>query len=178
MALYRRKSVRTFFCCLLVFLSFQLPLHAKQTDIGTEIGRYAPTFELPDLEGRVITLESLRGQVVLLNFWSTLCAPCMAEMPSMGRLSSALRDKGLRILSVAIDSNDKPVREYVQKNAISFTVLLDRDKAVFFDDYAGPSLPATYLLDRNGVIIEKFSGPVVWDSPAMKNRIMLLLEKK
>jgi peroxiredoxin len=164
---------------LLLFFSFQLPLHARQaSEIGTEVGRYAPQFELPDLDGRRISLESLRGQVVLLNFWSTLCAPCMAEMPSLNRLSTAFRDKGMQILSVAIDSNDALVREYVQKNALSFTVLLDKDKEVFFDDYAGPSLPSTYLLDRNGVIVEKFSGLQVWDGQEMKNRIMMLLEKK
>jgi peroxiredoxin len=171
--------VRTLSFFLLFFFSFQLPLHAKQASaIGTESGQYAPTFELSDLAGGTISLESLRSQVVLLNFWSTLCAPCMAEMPSLNRLSSALRDKGLQVISVAIDPNDKPVREYVQKNAISFTVLLDRDKAVFFDDYAGPSLPATYLLDRNGIIVDKFNGPQVWDAPEMKNKIMMLLEKK
>ena len=163
----------------LIFFFFQLPLQAKQiSEIGTEIGRYAPTLALPDLEGRTISLESLRGQVVLLNFWSTLCAPCTAEMPSLNRLSSALRDKGLQVISVAIDSSDKPVREYVRNNAISFTVLLDKDKAVFFDDYAGPSLPATYLLDRNGIIVGKFSGPQVWDAPEMKKRVMILLEEK
>ena len=171
--------MRIFSFFLLFFFSFQLPLHAKQAiEIGTEIGRHAPTFELSDLAGRTISLESLRSQVVLLNFWSTLCAPCIAEMPSLNRLSSSLRDKGLRVISVAIDPNDKPVREYVQKNAISFMVLLDRDKAVFFDDYAGPSLPATYLLDRNGIIVDKFNGPQVWDAPEMKNKIMMLLEKK
>ena len=164
---------------LLLFFSAQLPLYAKQvSEIGTEVGRYAPTFELLDLEGRPVKLESLRGQVVLLNFWSTLCAPCMAEMPSLNRLSAVLQDKGLRVVSVAIDSNDRPVREYAQKTGISFTVLLDRDKEVFFDDYAGPSLPATYLLDRNGVIVEKFTGLQVWDASEMKNRIVQLLEKK
>ena len=170
--------MRTFSFFLFLFFSFQFPLHAKQAiEIGTEVGRYAPTFELSDLEGRLITLESLRGQVVLLNFWSTLCAPCVAEMPSLNRLSSALRNKGL-VISVAIDSNDKPVREYVRKNAISFTVLLDKDKAVFFDEYAGPSLPVTYLLDRNGVIVDTFSGAQVWDAPEMKKRIMMHLEEK
>ena len=173
------QNVRIFSLFLLLFFSFQLPLDAKQaSEIGTEVGRYAPIFELPDLEGRTISLESLRGKVVLLNFWSTLCSPCMAEMPSLNRLNSVLREKGLQIISVAIDSNDTPVRDYVQKNAISFMVLIDKDKEVFFDDYAGPSLPSTYLLDRNGVIVERFSGLQVWDGQEMKNRIMMLLEKK
>ncbi len=165
-------------CFLLVF-SLPFSLQAKQaSEIGTEVGRYAPLFELPDLEGRPVKLESLRGSVVLLNFWSTLCAPCMAEMPSLNRLSAALQDKGLRVVSVAVDSNDRPVREYAQKTGIAFTVLLDKGKEVFFDDYAGPSLPSTYLLDRNGAIVEKFNGLQVWDAPEMKSRIMLLLEKK
>ena len=171
--------MRTLFLFLLLLLSFQLPLHAKQVSrIGTEVGQYAPPFALSDLEGRTISLESLRGRVVLLNFWSTLCAPCIAEMPSLSRMSSALRDKGLQVLSVAIDASDKPVREYARKNAIPFTVLLDKDKAVFFDDYAGPSLPATYLLDRNGVIVDTFIGPQAWDAPEMKKRITILLEEK
>jgi len=171
--------VRTFFCFLLLFLFFLLPLYAKQvSEIGTEVGQYAPPFALTDLEDRTISLESLRGQAVLLNFWSTLCAPCVAEMPSMNRLSDALRNRGIKVVSVAIDSNDKPVREFVQKSAISFTVLLDKDKAVYFDDYAGPSLPATYLLDRKGIIVRKFSGLQVWDAPEMKDRVILLLEKK
>jgi peroxiredoxin len=171
--------VRIFSLVLFLIFTIQVPVHAKQaSEIGTEVGRYAPVFELPGLDGSTINLEALRGQVVLLNFWSTLCAPCMAEMPSLNRLNASLGDKGLRIVSVAIDSNDAPVREYAQKIAISFAVLLDKEKEVFFDDYAGPSLPCTYLLDRNGVIVERFGGLQVWDAQEMKNRIMLLLEKK
>jgi peroxiredoxin len=162
-------------------LFFSLPLNAQAaktvSETGTEIGRYAPPIELADLSGNTVTLESLRGQVVLLNFWSTLCPPCTAEMPSMNRLYASLKDRGFQIVSVAIDSTDKPVREYVEKNNIVFPVLLDTEKEVFFDVYAGPSLPATYLINRNGMIVEKFTGLQVWDAPEMKNRVMILLEK-
>jgi peroxiredoxin len=172
--------MRFVFFILLSFFSFSVNVYAARTvsEIGTEIGRYAPPFELTDLTGRTVTLESLRGSVVLLNFWSTLCSPCTAEMPSLNRAYTELREKGLEVVAVAINSTDTPVREYVAKNNIEFTVLLDTDKEVFFDDYAGPSLPATYLIDRNGVIVEKFSGLQVWDAPEMENRVLQLLRKK
>ncbi len=168
------------FVILVCFFSLPLSTYAARTvsEVGTEVGRYAPPLELPDLSGRKITLDSAKGSVVLLNFWSTMCSPCVAEMPSLNRLYASLRDSGLQVISIAIDSSDKPVREYVARNNIGFTVLLDQDKGVFFDDYAGPTLPATYLLDRNGVIIEKFSGLEVWDAADMKNRVQQLLNKK
>jgi peroxiredoxin len=170
-----------FYLLLALFLSAAMMAHARQrivSEIGTEIGRYAPQIALNDLSGRSVTLESLKGQVVLLNFWSTLCSPCTAEMPSLNRLYTSLKDNGLQVVSVAIDRTDKPVREFVEKNNILFTVLLDSDREVFFDEFAGPSLPATYLIDRNGMIVEKFSGLQVWDAPEMKNRVLLLLGKK
>lgn len=165
---------------ILFFLSFSQLSEAARTvsDTGTELGRYAPPINLADLTGRTISLESLRGQVVLLNFWSSLCSPCKAEMPSMNRLYEALKDKGLQVVTVAIDSREGPVREFAAKNNIAFTILLDTGKEVFSRVYAAPGLPATYLLDRNGVIVEKFSGLQVWDAPEMKNRLLLVLAKR
>jgi peroxiredoxin len=151
---------------------------AIAVEFGLEPGKYAPHFDLPDLSGKTIKLSGLKGSVVLLNFWSTLCAPCIAEMPSLNRLTAALKDDGLTILTVAIDSSDKPVREFIAKNKITLTVLLDREKEVFFDQYAAPTLPAAYLIDRHGTIVETFSGPQEWDSPAMKQRILNVIHKR
>ena len=142
---------------------------------GLEIGKYAPTFELRDLAGQPVALSSLRGKVVLLNFWSTLCEPCTAEMPSLTRLDHDLKNSGFLVLAVSIDSSDKSVREFVREKNIAFAVLRDKEKEVFFDLFAGPSLPASYLLDRKGIIIETFSGPKEWDSPAMKAIILKAL---
>lgn len=149
----------------------------QASETGPEVGRYAPPISLTDLFGSSVSLESLRGQVVLLNFWSSLCSPCKAEMPSMNRLSEAFREKGLQVVSVAIESSDMPVREYAAKNNIGYTILLDKEKDVFSGEYSAPVLPATYLIDRKGVIVEKFYGLQLWDAPDMKNRVMLLLGK-
>jgi peroxiredoxin len=151
---------------------------AWAADIGIEPGKAAPAIELEDLSGKTVALSEFGGRVVLLNFWSTLCAPCREEMPSLNRLHAALEGRGFLVLSVSIDSSDKLVREFVSAHKIAFPVLLDREKEVFFDEFAGPSLPASYLIDKNGVIRETFSGPREWDSPEMKAKVLKLLSTR
>ena len=163
---------------ILLLLSLTLPAREiPAAEVGTDIGMLAPSFELKDLSGKTVTLSDYRGKVVLLNFWSTLCAPCVAEMPSLNRLHDALRDKGFHVIAVSIDGPDRPVKNFVSEKRIAFTVLRDPEKEVFFDLYAGPSLPASYLIDKSGAIAGKENGSREWDSPEIKKEIMKLLKK-
>ena len=166
----------TLFAILFLFM-FNLQT-AQAVDIGLNIGQTPPAFELKDLTGKKVAPLDRKGKIILLNFWSTMCAPCVAEMPSLNNLNTALKDKAFEVISVAIDSSDRPVRELVSNYKINFTVLLDLEKEVFFDLYAGPTLPASYLINQNGIIVEKFNGPRDWDSREMKNKILKLLEKR
>ena len=170
---------RTLFVVLFLLSLLMMPggINAA-ADTGIDVGKQAPQFELQDLKGRTVAPLQKQGKTILLTFWSTLCSPCIAEMPSLDNLQSSMRDRDFEVIAVAIDSSDKPVREFVTRKKISFTVLLDPEKEVFFDLYAGPTLPASYLIDRKGIIVEKFSGPRQWDSPEMKNRIRMLSEKR
>ena len=168
----------------ILFLSTALlflftPVHTVQaSDSTVAVGTTAPAFELQALDGRIVKLSDLKGNVVLLNFWSTRCAPCTAELPSLNRLHAALGKSGLAVYAISIDSSDKAVRELVQEKNIAFTVLLDSDKETYFDSYAAPSLPITYLIDAGGVIRQTFSGPQEWDSSAMKAAIVPYLPRK
>ncbi|MBW3575021.1 MAG: TlpA family protein disulfide reductase, partial [Actinobacteria bacterium] len=72
--------------------------------LPVEVGTSAPTFAARDLSGAPVSLESLRGEVVLLNIWATWCPPCREEMPSMQRLQEKLGPEGLRIVAVSIDA--------------------------------------------------------------------------
>ncbi len=150
----------------------------RASDATTAIGSPAPAFELKALDGRTVKLSDLKGKIVLLNFWSTRCAPCTAELPSLNRLYASLRKNGLEVCAVSIDSSDKPVRELVQEKNLNFTVLLDSEKETYFDSYAAPSLPMTYLIDAGGVIRQTFSGPQEWDSSAIKEKIVQYLPKR
>lgn len=151
---------------------------AMAIDTAPAVGKYAPPFELQDLSGKTIRLSDYKGKLVLLNFWSALCAPCRAELPSLSRLSAAFTNTPAEVLTVSIDASDKPVRDFMEANRIVLTVLRDADKEVFFDLYAGPVLPASYLIDRSGIIVEIITGPREWDSPNQRVRILKLLEKQ
>jgi peroxiredoxin len=150
---------------------------AMAIDTAPATGKYAPPFELQDLSGRTIRLSDYKGRVVLLNFWSTLCAPCTAELPSLSRLAAVFRNADVTVLTVSIDASDKPVKDFIETHKIVLTVLRDGDKEVFFDQYAGPILPASYLIDRNGIIVEIVARPREWDSPGTQELILKLLKK-
>jgi peroxiredoxin len=136
----------------------------------------APDFTLNDLSGKKVMLSQFRGKVVVLNFWSIWCGPCLAEMPSLNKLYLEFKDRGLVVISVAEDPAEKPVKSYVQEKGIAFLILIDKDKKVYFK-YSLFGIPVTFLIDKKGVIAEKFIGERDWCSPEMRGKISKLLQK-
>jgi peroxiredoxin len=136
----------------------------------------APDFTLNDLSGKKVTLSQFRGKVVILNFWSIWCGPCLAEMPSLNKLYLEFKDRGLVVMAVAEDPAEKPLRSYIQEKGIAFTILMDKDKKVYFK-YSLFGIPVTFLIDKKGVIAEKFIGERDWSSLDMRTKICNLLKK-
>lgn len=142
---------------------------------ASEIGKQVPDFKLKDINGRDTAFYSYKGKVILLNFWATWCGPCKAEMPSLNNLYKSLRDKGFVVVGISVDTSEKPVRTFINDNGITFPALMDSDREVSFDLFGVIGLPTSYLIDKNGVVVEKFMGEREWDSPSMKNKIFKLL---
>ncbi|MGZ4162226.1 MAG: redoxin domain-containing protein [Neobacillus sp.] len=120
-----------------------------------QIGSKAPDFELKTLTGETVKLSSLKGKKVMLNFWATWCPPCKAEMPAMEQFSKQI-GKDVVILAVNIDPQ-LDVKGFVDKNGITFPVLLDTDDKVN-EMYQIISIPTTYFIDSNGIIQNKYTG--------------------
>jgi peroxiredoxin len=143
-----------------------------------ERGSAAPAFALPELPGPgEVSLASLRGQVVLLNFWATWCEPCEREMPAMQRLHEKLGPEGLRLLAVSVDDAKDEIEQFRQKFGLSFTILWDAEKHAS-NAYQTYRYPETLLIGRDGVVVERYVGPREWDSPLYEARIRRLLEGK
>ncbi len=136
----------------------------------------APDFTLKDLNGKKVTLSQFRGKVVILNFWSIWCGPCLAEMPYLNKLYLEFKDRGLVVMAIAEDPAEKPLRSYIQEKGIAFTILMDKDKKVYFK-YSLFGIPVTFLIDKKGFIAEKFIGEQDWCSPEMRGKISNLLKK-
>jgi thiol-disulfide isomerase/thioredoxin len=128
------------------------------------VGKPAPNFDTIDMKGNVWSLSKLKGQVVFVNFWATWCAPCREEMPSMQRLYTKLpKDK---FTMIALYNKDKPavVKNFVTKLGITLPILDDQQN-IIGQKYGLTGLPETFIVDKQGIIREKFIGPAEWDSP-------------
>ncbi len=135
----------------------------------------APDFAVPDLGGRTVRLSALRGKVVLLNLWTTWCPPCRDEMPSMERLHQRLRGRDFQLLAVSQDEDGRRVVEsFVREMKLSFPVLVDPERQVG-ERYGVWGYPETFLIDREGRIVERVIGPRDWSAPEAVAQIERLL---
>jgi peroxiredoxin len=119
----------------------------------------APEVTFSSLSGEQISMESLRGKVVIVNFWATSCATCVKEMPDLVQTYEKYKDQGLDLIAVAMNY-DPPnyVLNFAQTRALPFTIALDHTGAVArgFNDVQ--LTPTTYVIDKNGRILKRYVG--------------------
>jgi peroxiredoxin len=123
-----------------------------------EVGSIAPAFTLPDLDGKPVALASMKGKVVILDFWATWCPPCKEEIPHFVRLQSKYKPQGLEIVGLALDlGGAKEVRPFAEEHDVNYTMLIgNEDVAKAYGNVT--MIPTTFVLDRNGKIVQRFIG--------------------
>lgn len=128
------------------------------------VGESAPPFTLVDTTGKTWSLAELKGKVVFVNFWATWCPPCVEEMPSMQKVNDFIPKD--RFVMLTILNNDQPAAAdaFLAKIGATFPVLLD-PKSRTATAYGLTGVPETYIIDKEGVLREKFIGGVRWDAP-------------
>jgi len=132
----------------------------------------APDFTLQDMAGKKVRLADLKGRVVLIEFWATWCPPCRAEIPAIERLHTQYGDKGLTVLAVAMDEGGwDGVKAFATERKITYTVL--RGTEDVSAKYMVRLIPATFLVDKQGVIRKQFMGG--GGSEAVEQEIKALL---
>lgn len=127
---------------------------------GIAATKPAPNFVLKQGNGESLELKSLRGKVVVINFWATWCGPCRAEIPAMLEVYEKLKGKGLEIVGVSLDRPGfSVVTPFVSKMKIVYPVVLGDDKTV--EAYGNfQAIPTTFVVDRKGNIVEEHTGSV------------------
>ena len=169
----RRSSpflIILFFLISTLFLAAGCEKKGEDVVLTATVGKPAPHFSLTDTQGRIWSLSDLRGQVVFVNFWATWCPPCREEMPSMETLNKMMAGKSFKMLTIL--SNDDPdmADRFVKTVGGTFPVLLDPDSAIG-TAYGLTGVPETYIVDKQGILREKFLGPRPWDSEGALNMI-------
>ena len=137
----------------------------------------APNFTLPDINGKMVSLTDYRGKVVLINIWATWCRPCVEEMPSMEKLHQELKDESFKILAVSIDaSGAKAVIPFMKKHKLSFSALTDT-KGAIKSLYQTTGIPESFIVDKDGIIVEKIIGQRDWATSVTIRFFRSLIQK-
>ncbi len=127
------------------------------------VGKPAPAFDTVDMQGNVRSLSDLRGKVVFVNFWATWCSPCREEMPSMQRLYEKMPKDKFEMIALFNKDNPKAVKNFVSQLRLTFLIWSDESN-ILGARYGLTGLPETFIVDKQGVIREKFIGPAEWDT--------------
>jgi thiol-disulfide isomerase/thioredoxin len=109
----------------------------------------APAFQLTSMAGKPISLDSLKGQVVMINFWASWCGPCREEMPILEKLYSKYKPMGFTMIGVNVEPDSKLAAEWLKATPVTFPILFDT-KSEVSKLYQVSSMPSTVIVDRKG----------------------------
>lgn len=157
------RRVRLAVLALLASVASCAPMEdAAPPRVGEPVRDYAAT----NLMGEEVSLASLRGQVVLLNLWATWCGPCRMETPYLQSVYEEYADQGFEIVGISMDTGDAAddVSMFVDEYAVTYTILHDPEMRGM-ELYRVLGLPATFLIDREGVLRWMRYGPIPEDDP-------------
>lgn len=140
-------------CAPVLGLAAGLPACAQHQPVP----HVATDFTRTDLAGKPVHLAALRGHVVLLNFWATWCAPCLAEMPVFSNWQREEQTHGVYVIGVSMDDDAAAAHAVVKRLALPYPVMMgDAPLATAYGGVLG--LPVTFLIDRHGTILKRYDG--------------------
>ena len=137
-------------------------------------GDRAPKFAVVTDQGPTISKSDFKGKLLVLNFWATWCPPCLQEWPSLNAFAEKYKDKGVVVLAVSIDRNDKRYRDFLAKNPPKFLTSRDPDSNLPAS-YGTFLMPESYIIDQQGKIVYKVANAQDWSDPAFINFFNSLL---
>jgi peroxiredoxin len=135
----------------------------------------APAFSSRTVDGNSMDSNSLRGKVVLVNFWATWCGPCKEEMPALQRLKETFRPDEFELVAITTDQQRTEIQAFVKDLRLEFPILLDETKDIS-GAFGVRGLPTTVVIDQQGRLRGRAVGPRVWDSPEAVALIKSLME--
>ncbi len=159
--------------CLSLLLAVSLagPAQAAKSVEGP-----APDFTLKALDGKNLKLSEMRGNVILLNFWASWCAPCRLEMPLLNDMHNKYKDLGFTVLGVNVEEDTNMPRRYIADRPVDFPILLDKTNQVS-KLYKVIAMPTSVVIDRDGNMRYLHQGYQPGDEKKYKKMIKKLLRE-
>ncbi len=139
-------------------------------------GDKALDFSAATLAGQPLKLSSLRGKVVLLDFWASWCEPCKKELPLLSKIAPRLKAKGIEIVAVNIDDDPKNAIAFLQEKGVRLTVVADAGKKIV-GRWEPPKMPSSFVIDRAGVVQKINGGFDVGDEAKLESQLVALVAR-
>src|SRR5262249_36101952 len=136
------------------------------------VGRLAPNFTLPQLDGPPVTLSKLRGQVVVINFWASWCAECRVEQAALNQTWQQFQDSGVVVIGVDFEDSAGAARGYVNTDGVTYPVAEDTNSHTALA-YGVRGVPETFVVNRSGRIVSHVVGPLT--AAALSSKINSIL---
>jgi thiol-disulfide isomerase/thioredoxin len=138
-----------------------------------------PNEAFQDALGGKVSLADFKGKVVVLNFWASWCAPCVAEMPTLDALQADLGEQGLAVIAVSLDREGiKKAAPFFRRTGVKNLKLYTDRMSDLFQELKGGALPTTYILDRAGQVMEVYVGATNWNGDDVKAVLKKYLDAK
>lgn len=155
-----------------IMLAVVLTLVGFITNAQVKVDQIAPEISLPGVKDNAISLSSLKGKVVLIDFWASWCGPCRAAIPNVIKLYNKYNAKGFEVFGVSIDSKKVDWLKAIANDKIKYTQVMDKDgwNSTVAEKYGVYSIPSTFLLDKTGKVIA-----IDLDGEELENKVKSLL---
>lgn len=152
---------------------FAVVLWDALRDRVVNVGDTAPNFSITTESGLNVSRSNFGGRLLVLNFWATWCPPCVRETPALEALHNQLKDSGVVVLGVSLDKNEKKYKDFLKRFRVTYAMTRDEKGEVsgLFGTYR---YPETYVIDRNGKVVQKIIG-AEWTVENMSRYLKSLL---
>ena len=138
-----------------IIVAFVLTLFSASLFAQVTIGQEAPEISLPNVAGNTITLSSLKGKIVLLDFWTSWCGPCRAANPGIVKLYKKYKEQGFEVYAVSLDESKKKWINAIKRDKLTYTQVIDVNVWVSSValNYGIEAIPTNFLIDKTGKIV-------------------------
>lgn len=166
------RMLRIGICLLLAVFVYVIyaAIHQRVVVAGDD----APKFSVQTDSGRRIGLPDFGGKLLVLNFWASWCPPCVAETPSLEEFAREYGPRGVVVLGISSDTKQDRYKKFLQRFGVSFETAMD-PSADISASYGTFQIPETYIIDRNGRVLEKVISNQNWMDPEFLARIQRML---